>query len=189
MSLLNKKYNKEVVPKLKEELGIGNKLALPRIEKVKLNIGLSRSLSDSKFNQIAVETLQAISGQKPVFTKAKKSISSFKIRQGMNIGLVVTLRGKRMYDFLDKLVHVSLPRIRDFRGISFKSVDNQGNLNIGIKEHVVFPEIELSDIDKIHGLEICITTTAKDAETGLKLFKYLGFPIKHEDMKSRKARK
>jgi len=177
---IKEKYNKEVLPKLQQELGIKNKFAIPRIEKVSLNIGLGRSLNDPKFTEVATKTLLAITGQKPVERKAKKSIAAFKIREGMSVGLSVTLRGERMYNFLDKFVNISLPRVRDFRGLENKSVDKQGNLNIGIKEHVVFPEIESEDIEKIHGLEVCISTTAKDAKSGHKLFEYLGFPFKKQ---------
>ena len=178
MNSIKEKYNKEVLPKLKEELGLKNNLAVPRIDKVKLNIGLGKSLSDPKFSEVAESTLLRISGQKPVYTKAKKSISAFKIRDGMNVGITVTLRGKRMYDFIDKLINITIPRIRDFRGLDSKSIDQQGNLTIGIKEHIVFPEIKADEIEKLHGLEISIATTTDNKEHGYKLLKYLGFPFK-----------
>lgn len=178
MNRFKDKYIKEVVPKLKEDLGYKNTMTVPRIEKVTLNVGLSKSLADPKFSEVAESTLQRISGQKPVYTKAKKSISAFKVREGMNVGLTVTLRANRMYDFLSKLINITLPRIRDFRGIPTKSIDGKGNLTIGIKEHIAFPEIEADEVEKLHGLEISITTTAKDKKSGLMLLEYLGFPFK-----------
>lgn len=177
MNRLQKKYIKEVAPKLKEELGYKNIMAVPRIYKVKINVGLGKSLTDPKFNEIAENTLSKISGQKPVYNKAKKSISVFKIREGMNVGMSVTLRSERMYDFLDKLINVTLPRVRDFRGLSPKSVDQRGNLTIGFKEHMVFPEINTDEVEKLHGLEVSIATTAQDKKSGLKLFRQLGFPF------------
>jgi large subunit ribosomal protein L5 len=148
------------------------------VDKVILNAGLSKGLKDASFVDIIEDSLRRISGQKPVKTKAKKSISNFKIRQGMIIGMKVTLRGKRMYDFLDKLINITLPRIRDFRGLDDKAVDKTGNMTIGLKEHIAFPEIGSDEIEKIHGLEIVINTTAKNKEEGYELFKALGFPFK-----------
>ncbi len=178
MGLLLKKYQEEIIPALKKELGLKNLYQIPRVQKISLNIGIGRSLKDPQFLEIAEHTLTRISGQKPIRTKAKKSIASFKIRQGMVVGLSVTLRKKRMHDFLEKLISFTLPRIRDFRGIDAKAVDQQGNLTIGFKEHIAFPEIRSDEIDKIHGIEVTIVTNAKSRENGLVLFRKLGFPFK-----------
>jgi large subunit ribosomal protein L5 len=177
---LKEKYQKEVIKKMKADFGYTNDLMVPRVFKVTLNIGIGRSKEDPKVAETAENTLTRLTGQKPVFQLAKKSISAFKVREGMKVGLKVTLRGKRMWDFLEKLVNVSLPRVRDFRGLSPKSLDQNGNLNIGFKEHLVFPEIKSDEVEKIHGLEIAVTTTAKSYEQGFKLLKYLGFPFKEE---------
>lgn len=179
MNRIQTKYQKEIVPLLKKELGISNILAVPRITKIVVNIGLSKSLNDKKFVDIAVSTLTRITGQKPVLTTAKKSISNFKIREGMIVGAMVTLRGKRMYDFLDKLVNVAFPRIRDFHGIDpKKGFDEHGNFAIGFKEHLVFPEIGGEEIENIHGLELAINTTAKDRAQAFALLSAFGFPFK-----------
>jgi|SRR3989338_4368129 len=175
---LKEKYQKEVIPKLKKELGLANSLALPRIVKVTLNVGIGKSKDDPKAAETAENTLRRITGQAPVYTKAKKSISAFKVREGMKVGLKVTLRGKRMWDFLNKLVGVTLPRVRDFRGLPAESIDKTGNFNIGFKEHIVFPEIKSDEVEKLHGLEVAISTTAEDNKQALALFKNLGFPIK-----------
>ena len=177
MLKIKEKFNKEVAPALKEKFGYKNVLAIPKIEKVVVNIGTGRGLQDAKFNEVAESTLQRITGQRPVKTIAKKSISNFKIREGLVVGMMTTLRGPRMYDFLDKLVNITLPRIRDFRGISDKSVDPQGNLTIGFKEHIAFPEIKSDEVEKIHGLQVTIVTSAKSRAEGLELFKLLGFPF------------
>ena len=186
MNRLKEKYNKEILPALQEKFEYKNKLAVPKLSKITINIGLGKSLQDSTFTDTAVNTLTRISGQKPVLTKAKKSISNFKIREGMNVGAKVTLREARMYDFLDKLMNIALPRVRDFRGISPKAVDGQGNLNIGFKEHIVFPEIKSDEVEKLHGLEVSISTTAKNREEGLVLFEALGMPFKKSIKKSKK---
>ncbi len=178
---LQEYYNKEVLPKLKEKFNYKNNLAAPGIDKVVLNVGFGRHSRDDKFIQAVESNLAKISGQKPVLTKAKKSISSFKIREGMTIGAKVTLRGKRRFDFIEKLVKISFPRVRDFRGISEKSVDKQGNLSVGFKEHSAFPEIETQDIDMTHGLEVIISTTAETREEGLELFRLLNFPFKKDN--------
>jgi len=178
---LKEKYNKEIVPKLKEQFSYTNNLLVPRIEKVVINVGFGRHSKEKDFISNIEKTLIAISGQKPVYTKAKKSISSFKIREGMIIGAMVTLRGKRMYDFLDKLINVSFPRVRDFRGISEKSVDKQGNLTVGFKENSAFPEVKVDDINNIHGLEIIVDSTAKNKEEGLELFRMFGFPFRKDE--------
>lgn len=177
--LIKEKYEKEVVPQLMEKFSWRNKMAVPKILKVTVNIGAGRGLQDAKFFELVENTLVRITGQKPAPTKAKKSISAFKIREGQVIGYKVTLRGNRMFDFLNKLIHVSLPRVRDFHGLdSSKLLDRQGNLTIGFKEHIVFPEIRSDEVERLHGLEICISTSAKKREEGVELFKLLGFPFK-----------
>ncbi len=163
---------------MNEKFGYGNDLAVPKISKVVLNVGIGRAKDDPKSKEFAENTLTRITGQKPVFTKAKKSVSAFKVREGMIVGLKVTLRGQRMWDFLTRLVGVALPRVRDFRGLNQKSVDQQGNLNIGFNEHIVFPEIKPDEVEKLHGLEVAITTSAKNYEEGFELLKLLGFPFK-----------
>lgn len=177
MATMKEKYL-EAVPKLKEQLKLYNFNSVPRLEKVTLNVGLGRGLKDKTFIETVEKTLERITGQKPVFTKARKSIATFKIRQGMPIGIKVTLRGQRMYDFIEKLVNVTFPRIRDFRGIELKSVDAGGNFNFGFKEHIAFPEIAASDVDKLHGLQVTVTTTARNKIEGEALFSALGFPFK-----------
>lgn len=174
---LRERYDREVVPKLMAEFGITNRLAVPRLIKVVLNVGYGSSAREGKSQEVAVKTLTRISGQKPIVTLAKKSISNFKIRQGMPIGARVTLRGPRMYDFLGKLVSVALPRVRDFRGLAQSSLDTRGNLAIGFKEHLVFPEIRSDEIEALHGLEVAIATTARRREQGKRLFELLGFPF------------
>lgn len=178
---LKEKYQKEMIPKLKEKFSYSNNFLVPKIEKVIINVGFGRRAKEKEYVANIEKTLTRISGQKPVFTKAKKSISSFKIREGMIIGAMVILRGQRMYDFLDKLINISFPRVRDFRGISEKSVDKQGNLSIGFKENIAFPEVKVDDINNIHGLEVIIHSTAVKKEEGLELFKLAGFPFKKEE--------
>lgn len=175
---LKNKYLKEVIPVLAKKFGYKNKMAVPKIEKVTINIGINQNRKDQQYLDLMASTLERITGQKPVETKAKKSISSFKIRQGMTVGLMLTLRGKRMYNFLDKLVNITLPRVRDFRGLPLGAVDNSGNLNIGFKEHIAFPEIKSDEIERLHGLQVNVTTSASTQKEGLELFKLLGFPIK-----------
>lgn len=179
MISLKEKYTKEVIPAMKKEFGYKNNLAIPKIERITLNVGLGRSLNNKEFTAIAERTLTRITGQKPVLTKAKKSISAFKIREGMIVGAKVTLRGKRMYDFLNKLINVTYPRVRDFRGIdvSKKYLDKSGMFSYGFKEHVVFPEIKADEVEHIHGLEIAISTTAKSRPECYFLLKYFGFPF------------
>lgn len=179
-SRLKIKYQREVVPALEEKFGYKNVFAVPKIEKVVVSAGLSQGLKDAKFLDIVDETLRKVTGQKPVKTLAKKSISNFKIRKGMPIGTMVTLRGKRMYDFLDKLINITFPRVRDFRGLSPKLLDGEGNLSIGFREDIAFPEIKSEEIEKMHGLQVTVRTTAKDKEKGLELLKLLGFPFKEE---------
>lgn len=175
---LKEKYQKEVVSKMVEKFGYKNNLAVPKIVKVVLNIGLGEGLKDKKFIDIAEQTLIRITGQKPIQTKAKKSVSAFKIREGMIVGMKVTLRKEKMYDFVEKFINVTLARVRDFRGLSSKAIDRQGNLTIGLKENIVFPEIRPDEIEKIHGLEVTVVTDAKSHEEGLELLTLMGFPFK-----------
>ncbi|EKD75894.1 MAG: 50S ribosomal protein L5 [uncultured bacterium] len=175
---LQERYSKEIQPKLMTEFGIANRLAAPHLLKITLNVGVGKAMGDKKIIDAVTTTLTRISGQKPVATKARKSISNFKLRQGTVVGLMVTLRGKRMYEFMDKLINVTLPRVRDFQGIKRTAVDAQGNLNIGFKEHLVFPEIKSDSIDAMHGLEAAFSTTAKNREQGLRLFELFGIPFK-----------
>lgn len=178
MSRLREKYIKEVIPEMKKNFGYKNEFAVPRLIKVTINVGAGRALTDDKFLDTVKSTLERISGQKPVFTRAKKSISAFKIRQNMIIGATVTLRGKIMYEFIDKLINVTLARVRDFRGLDSKSVDRAGNLTIGFKEHTVFPEIKSDEVERLHGLSVTINTNAKGQKETLSLFTLLGFPFK-----------
>lgn len=177
MNSLKEKYIKQVVPALQAKFGFKNKMAVPRLEKITLNVGISAGRRDDKFLELVSKTLGRISGQKPVFTKARQAISAFKIREGNIVGAKVVLRKERMYSFMSKLINITLPRVRDFRGIKIKAVDKQGNLNIGFKEHIAFAEIDSSEVETLHGLEVNITTTAKNHEEGLELFKLLGIPF------------
>lgn len=178
MSRLKEKYTKEVAPQLMTDFGYTSIMQVPRLQKVVLNIGLGEATQNPKALEAAEVDLTAISGQHPVITRAKKSIASFKVREGMPIGMMVTLRGGRMYDFFDKLVNVVLPRIRDFQGISPTSFDGRGNYTLGIKEQIVFPEIDYDKVDKLRGFEITIVTNATDDEKGRQLLKLLGMPFK-----------
>ncbi len=177
---LQKKYQKEIVPVLKKELEIKNQMAVPAFKKITLNIGLKQGIKDPKFVSAAEKTLISISGQKPVKTLAKKSVSNFKIRQGMVVGMMVTMRGRRMWDFLDKFINLTLPRVRDFRGLKTESVDSHGNMTIGFREFIAFPEIAPEDTDYMHGLEVTIVTSSEDREKGLALFRAAGFPFRKE---------
>ena len=165
---------------MKVQFGYANNLAVPRIIKVSLNVGIGKTKDDPKASETAANTLKRITGQAPVYTIAKKSISAFKVREGMPVGLKVTLRGQRMWDFLEKLVKITLPRVRDFRGLDPKMIDTTGNLSLGFKEHIVFPEIQSDEVERIHGLELSISTTAKTPAVSLALFKNLGFPFKEQ---------
>lgn len=178
MAALKEKYRSEIVPKLQAELGLQNVMAVPRITKITLNMGVGEAAQDKKAIEGALSDLTLISGQKPIITKARKSVAGFKIRQGWPIGAKVTLRGERMYEFLERLVSISIPRIRDFRGLSPKAFDGRGNYSMGIKEQIVFPEIDYDKIDKIRGLDITITTTAKTDEEGRALLEAFNFPLK-----------
>lgn len=174
-------YKKEIAPKLKEKFGYKNIFEIPRLTKVVVNVGFGRHVKEKSYIDNVENSLIRITGQKPILTKAKKSISSFKIREGMIIGACVTLRGKRMHDFVEKLINVSFPRVRDFRGISDKGVDRSGNLTIGFKEHLAFPEIKSDEVENVFGLEISLSTTAKTREEGLEFFRLLGIPFKNKD--------
>jgi len=173
-----KNYKKKIILTLQKELGVKNVLALPRIEKVVINIGLGRALKDEKFLEVVMRDLALIAGQKPRTTLARKSIANFKTRKGMVIGATVTLRGQRMYDFISRLINIALPRTRDFRGINVKSLDKNGNLTIGVKEHIIFPEIKGEEVRNIFGFEITVVVKAKNKEEAIALHKAMGFPIK-----------
>jgi len=177
MSRLKERYRKEIIPALVERCGYKNIMQVPRLDKVVLNIGLGEATQNAKALEAAEKDLSAISGQHPVITRAKKSIASFKLRAGMPIGMKVTLRGERMYDFFDKLVSAILPRMREFQGISRNSFDGRGNYTLGLKEQTVFPEVDYEKIDKLRGLEVSIITTAKTDEEGRHLLELLGMPF------------
>jgi large subunit ribosomal protein L5 len=172
-------YKTEIVPKLTETFGYKNLMEVPKIEKVVLNMGLGEAVSNNKLVDSAVEELKLISGQKPVVTKAKKSIAAFKLRQGMPIGCMVTLRKEKMYDFLTRLINIALPRVKDFKGISGKSFDGSGNYTLGIREQIIFPEIVYDKIDKVKGLNISIVTTAKTDNEAKELLKMFGMPFRN----------
>ena len=179
MSHIKDYYEKTVVPALQEKFKYGNIMQVPRIEKIVLNMGMGEAIHNIKVLDAAVEELTAIAGQRPVVTRAKKSIAAFKLRTGMPVGCMVTLRKQRMYDFLDKLVNIALPRVRDFRGVSGKAMDGRGNYSLGIKEQIIFPEIDYDKIDKIKGMNISIVTSAQTDEEGKELLKQLGMPFKN----------
>lgn len=180
-------YKSKIVPELKKELNIKNPNAVPKITKITLNIGLGSFISAKKDYTEVVENLANITGQKPVVTKSRKSISNFKIRENQAVGVMVTLRGRRMYNFLNKLVHITFPRVRDFRGINPKAFDGHGNYSIGLKENIVFPEINPDNVDRIHGVQVTIITNAGDDEKGFKLLKAFGFPFQvKKDSKKKK---
>ncbi|MFA5000165.1 MAG: 50S ribosomal protein L5 [Patescibacteria group bacterium] len=178
---LKEKYQKQIVPALIEKFGLKSAMLAPRFTKVVLNVGFGHHAKEKEFMTSVEKGLTKIAGQKPVFTAAKKSVSAFKIREGMTIGAKVTLRGQRMYDFIDKLVNITFPRVRDFRGLSEKAVDNKGNLTVGFKEFVSFPEIRVEEIDNnMYGLEVCLATNSRNREEGLELFQLAGFPFKKD---------
>lgn len=176
-------YAKKAVPGMREALGIKNPMALPRIEKIVINTGIGKILKDSKHVEEIVSSLQMITGQKVVLTKARKAIAGFKIREGLEVGVSVTLHGKRMWDFLDRLLNASLPRVRDFQGLNESVVDQYGNANIGLKDHTVFPEIIPEKVQHVFGFQINIVTTATNREEGMTLFRLLGLPIAKEEEK------
>jgi large subunit ribosomal protein L5 len=177
LSRLKERYQAEVVPALKGEFGYSNVMQVPRLEKVVLNIGLGEATQDSRALEAARGDLTTISGQSPVTTRAKRSIAAFKLRAGMPIGVMVTLRGLRMYDFLDRLINVVLPRIRDFQGVSRDSFDGRGNYNLGLREQIVFPEVDYDKVDKVRGLEVAIITSARSDEEGRRLLELMGMPF------------
>lgn len=175
---LKERYHKEVAPAIAKEFNITNPMAVPRVEKIVINMGIGEAIANAKILDTAADELRAIVGQKPVVTKAKKSIASFKLRQGMPIGTMVTLRGERMYEFLDRLVSIALPRVRDFRGVSPKAFDGRGNYTIGVREQLIFPEIDFNKVDKLRGMNISIVTTARNDEQARALLKGLGMPFR-----------
>jgi len=175
---LREHYVKKVVPALTKEFGYKNPMAVPKIEKISINIGLGEATQNAKLMDGAVNELSQIAGQKPVITKAKKSIAQFKLREGQAIGCMVTLRGDRMFEFYDRLVNIALARVRDFRGVSTKSFDGRGNYTLGIKDQLIFPEIDYSKVDKTKGMNISITTTARTDAEGLALLKQMGMPFR-----------
>ena len=174
---LKEVYQKEVRRKLQDEFGIKNPMAVPKIEKVVLNMGVGEAIQNAKILDTAVEELATITGQKPVVTKAKKSIASFKLREGQSIGTMVTLRGDKMYEFLDRLINIALPRVRDFRGVPTRSFDGRGNYTLGVRDHLIFPEIDAGKVDKSKGMNITIVTTAKNDEQARVLLRELGMPF------------
>ncbi|WP_425356596.1 50S ribosomal protein L5 [Vreelandella utahensis] len=171
-------YKEQVIPALNEQFGYANPMQVPRIEKITLNMGVGEAVGDKKQLDNAVADLQMLSGQKPVITKARKSVAGFKIREGFPIGCKVTLRGERMWDFFDRLVQIAIPRIRDFRGLSPKSFDGRGNYSMGVREQIIFPEIEYDKVDKVRGLDITISTSAESDEEGRALLSAFNFPFK-----------
>ena len=174
---LKEKYSKEVRKRLQDEFGIKNPMAVPKIEKVVLNMGVGEAIQNIKILDNAVDELATITGQKPVVTKAKKSIASFKLREGQSIGTRVTLRGEKMYEFLDRLINVALPRVRDFRGVATRAFDGRGNYTLGIRDHFIFPEIDIAKVEKSKGMNITIVTTAKNDEQARFLLRELGMPF------------
>ena len=179
MARLETKYKQEIVPALFKEFGYSSVMQVPKITKITLNMGVGEAIADKKILQSAVSDMEKISGQKAVVTLARKSIAGFKIRDDMPIGCKVTLRGAKMYEFLDRLITIAIPRIRDFRGMSSKSFDGRGNYSLGIKEQIIFPEIDYDKIDALRGMDICITTTAKSDDEGLALLRQFNFPFKN----------
>jgi len=179
MNRLAQKYKKEVVPALKKEFDFKNVMRVPKITKVIVHVGTGKMSKDGKTTDKIVGDLSKITGQKPSTRVAKKSISGFKLREGMPVGLMVTLRGRRMYDFIDRLISIALPRSRDFQGLSPKTMDQGGNMNIGIKEHIIFPEVSYESLRDVFGLQVTIVTTAKNREEGVRLLRLMGFPIRN----------
>ena len=178
MARLQQFYREKVVPQLRKELGIDNVMEVPKIVKITVNMGVGEAVADKKVIEAAAGDLAKITGQKPLLCQSRKSIASFKVREGLAIGCKVTLRGERMYEFLDRLISVAMPRIRDFRGVSPRSFDGRGNYNMGVKEQIIFPEIQYDQIDQIRGMDITITTTAKDDKAGRALLEAFQFPFR-----------
>ncbi|USE37374.1 50S ribosomal protein L5 [Endozoicomonas sp. SCSIO W0465] len=179
MANFKTKYREEILPKLKEELGVKNVHEVPRITKITLNMGVGEAIGDKKVIEHAIADLEKIAGQKAIVTKARKSVAGFKVREGWPIGVKVTLRRERMYEFLERLVDIALPRVRDFRGLSPKSFDGRGNYSMGVKEQIIFPEVDYDKIDTLRGLDITLTTTAKNDEEGRALLKAFNFPFRN----------
>jgi large subunit ribosomal protein L5 len=179
MSRLKERYEKDVAPALKKEFGYPNVMAIPKIEKIVVNMGLGEATQNAKIVDTGADEVSRITGQKPVVTRAKKSIAQFKVRKGMPIGSMVTLRGERMWDFLDRLISVALPRVRDFRGVSAKGFDGRGNYTLGLKDQLLFPEIDYMKVDKARGMNISVVTTAKSDEESRKLLQLLGMPFRN----------
>jgi len=175
---LHQYYREQVVPRLREQLKIGNLMQVPRISKITVNMGVGEAVAEKKVMDAAVADLAKITGQKPLITKSRKAIASFKIRAGLQIGAKVTLRGRRMYEFLDRLINIAMPRIRDFRGVSPRSFDGRGNYSLGVKEQIIFPEIQYDQIDQVRGMDITITTTARDDRMGRALLEAFNFPFR-----------
>ncbi len=178
MSVLKEKYNQEIISALMDKFNYNNVMEVPKLEKVVLNMGLGEAAEDAKLLDEAVEVFKTITGQSPVITRAKKSVANFKIREGMPVGCKVTLRGGEMYEFLYKLINIALPRVRDFRGISNRSFDGRGNYSLGLKNHTVFPEIKIDDVDKVLGMDIIVVTTAESDEEARELLTQMGMPFK-----------
>ena len=178
MVRLHQYYREQVIPRLQKELGIANPMEVPRITKITVNMGVGEAVADKKVMDAAVGDLTKLSGQKPLVTRSRQAIASFKIRAGLPIGCKVTLRGARMYEFLDRLISIAMPRIRDFRGVSARSFDGRGNYSLGVKEQIIFPEIQYDQIDQIRGMDITITTTAKDNRHGRALLEAFNFPFR-----------
>ena len=181
MSTFKKLYNEEIADDLMKKFNYSSKMEVPKLEKIVINMGVGDGAHDSKFIDAALTDLELLSGQKPVVTKARKSIAGFKIREGNAIGVKVTLRGEKMYNFFEKLVKISLPRVRDFRGVSDKAFDGRGNYTLGVKEQIIFPEINLDKVSKVRGLDICMVTTAKTDEEARELLKLIGVPFAHKE--------
>jgi large subunit ribosomal protein L5 len=179
MSRLKERYVKEVIPAMGKEYGYKNVMAIPKLEKIVINIGLGEAIQNAKLLDSAADELGQITGQRPVITRAKNSIASFKLRKGMSIGCSVTLRGERMYEFLDRLVNTALPRVRDFRGLSTKSFDGRGNYTLGLRDQLIFPEVDYAKVSKIKGMNICVVTTAKTDDEARTLLRLFGMPFRN----------
>jgi large subunit ribosomal protein L5 len=179
MSRLKDRYTKEVVPALKKEYGYKNVMAVPKLEKIVVNMGVGEAIQNAKLLDSASDELSLITGQKPIITRAKKSIASFKLRKGMAIGCSVTLRGERMYEFFDRLVNIALPRVRDFRGLSTKSFDGRGNYTLGLRDQLIFPEVDYAKVSKLKGMNVCLVTTAGTDDEARTLLRFLGLPFRN----------
>jgi large subunit ribosomal protein L5 len=175
---LKEKYTQEIAPALAKEFGYKNPMSIPKVQKIVLNMGLGDAIQNAKILDVAVNELSVISGQKPVVTKAKKSIAQFKLREGMSIGAMVTLRGDRMYEFLDRFINITLPRVRDFRGVSPKAFDGRGNYTIGLRDQLIFPEVDFGKVDKARGMNVCIVTSANTDEEARSLLRHFGMPFR-----------